>query len=71
MNIYIYIYLFNKFYWSITDKVLLVSVVEQSQSIIHIHKSSHRGAMVNESKNHRVVGSIPGLAQSVKDPALL
>ena len=34
--------------------------------------SSHRGAVVNESdQNHEVAGSIPSLAQQVKDPALL
>ena len=40
-------------------------------TIEKIFRSSHHGAVeMNPTRNHQVVGSIPGLAQWVKDPAL-
>ena len=47
----------------------------QLQSLLHAKnktRSSHHGAVeMNPTRNHKVVGSIPGLTQWVKDLALL
>ena len=38
---------------------------------MEIQSSRHGTAEMNLTRNHEVVGSIPGLTQRVKDPALL
>ena len=44
---------------------------EDKNHFLKIIGSSHRGAAeMNPTRNHKVVGSIPGLAQGVKDPVL-
>ena len=36
----------------------------------HVKSSRHGAVETNPTRNHEVVGSLPGLTQWVKDPAL-
>ena len=47
------------------DSSDMISVIKK-----HYRSSHHGAAEINPTGNHEVAGSIPGLTQWVKDPAL-
>ena len=64
----------NPYYYNILPMSNFVTLQERHPATlfkIHMAGSSHRGATeMNSTSNHEVAGSIPGLAQWVKDSAL-
>ena len=48
------------------EKVIILCVYNETNWI-----SCHGAGETNPTRNHEVAGSIPGLAQCVKDPVLL
>ena len=49
-------------------EILILSKIEKDK--YHMRSSRHGQWLTNPTRNHEVVGSVPGLAQWVKDPAL-
>ena len=62
------LFFFPAFFVSALDLYIMVTM----KFVLNILESSHCGPVEsNPTRNHEVVGSIPGLAQCVKDQALV
>ena len=61
----------NKVYSSRQCFTLCLKIIQQLQlANMYIQSSHHGSAEKNLTRNHEVVGLIPGLAQCIKDPVL-